>query len=332
MKKEDFIEASSYLRVLEKKLLGDDGMNRAADAANASETLKLISQNSGYDFSTLEKPEDYEMALKDELKKTYEMLYNLSGRREIIDIPAAKYDFHNLKAALKAKHLGAEWERLFFSVTDLSAQAVEALVKNGKKDDVPVYVAEAVSDADGAFAETNDPQMIDIIMDRHMFKHMLSLCRKLDNAFITEYVKLSIDFSNIRTLMRVKNMQKGTRFLSECLIEGGLTDKDAFVAGYDKPPESLAAAFQYKHFGDAVALGLEDYAKTKNFSGLEKHLDNCLIDYVKGTKFLSYGAEVLFAYLISKENEVRQIRILVTGKINGVPFEALKERLRDNYA
>jgi V/A-type H+-transporting ATPase subunit C len=45
-----------------------------------------------------------------------------------------------------------------------------------------------------------------------------------------------------------------------------------------------------------------------------------------------YGPETVFAYIAAKENEIRQARIILTCKANGVSPDVLRERLRDNYA
>lgn len=327
------MEASAYLRVLEKRMLNSDSINRIADAPNASEALRLLSQNSEFEFSSLKRTEDYEDVLKSELKKTYDLLYKLSKSREVIDIPASKYGFHNLKVALKSKYTNKEADYLYSDITDLNLDVVKDFVFNGeKKDELPEYIVNAVEETESSYAENKDPQGIDIVLDRHMFAYMLTLCDKIQNDFITEYVRLSIDFHNIKALMRIKNMQKGSRFLNESLIPGGLTDTNFFLENYDKSPDTLASVFYYKHFGDVMQKGIESYNKTGNYGNLEKLFDNCLIEYVKKAKYVAFGAEVLFAYIISKENEIRQIRILVTCKNNNMQIDTLKERLRDNYA
>lgn len=333
MKVEDFVEASAYMRVLEKKMLDNAAMIRISEAANALEALRQISQSSEYDFSSIKRTEDYEAVLKSGLKKTYDLLYKLSAHREIVDVPAAKYDFHNLKVAVKSKYTGKSMSYLYSDITDLSAKDIDAYVLNDEKSDtLPDYILKAVSDTEISYAESKDPQQIDIVFDRHMFARMLDLCKIIESEFITEYVRLSIDFYNIKTLMRVKNMHKGTRFLNECFISGGLTDTDFFLVNYDKSPDMIASVFYYKYFGDIMSKGIESYNKTGNFSSLEKLFDDCLIEYTKKSKYSAFGPEVLFAYILSKENEARQIRILVTCKNNNMRMETLKERLRDNYA
>lgn len=323
MKSEDFVEASGYLRVLEKRMLNSGSVERIIDASSASEVLKLLSQNSEYDFSGITRTEDYEIVLKAGLKNAYDLLYKISPKPIIVDILAAKYVFHNLKVALKSKYLNKNMDYLY---SDIPRVGIDL---NG---DAPEHIKTAASVAIKTFDETNNPQDIDIILDKHMFGYMLDLCEQFQNDFITKYVQMSIDFYNAKTLMRAKEMQKDRRFLNECFVAGGLISASFFLENYDKHPNELAPVFYYKYFGEVMKESFAAYEKQGNYSTMEKLFDNFVLEHVKQAKYIAFGPEILFAYLVLKENEVKQIRILVTCKNNNIPIEALRERLRDNYA
>ena len=55
------------------------------------------------------------------------------------------------------------------------------------------------------------------------------------------------------------------------------------------------------------------------------------MEYIKKAKLLCFGFEPILAFLIGKEYELQAVRIILSGKINGVPVEIIKERLRDMY-
>jgi V/A-type H+-transporting ATPase subunit C len=122
------------------------------------------------------------------------------------------------------------------------------------------------------------------------------------------------------------------KFLKEALCAGGKIPKAEIFGHFDKTPAVIAEVFAYKYIGKIMKAALENYEKTGDFSNLEKLLDNFLMDYVKKSKFISFGPEVLMSYIVSKENEARQIRIIMSCKINNIPSGELRERLRDNYA
>ncbi len=333
MKTTDFAEATGYLRAVEKKILTGAGFERIIDAPSCDEALKMLSQNSELDFSSLERAEDYEIVLNSELKRVYDMLYNLSPKKELVDILAAKYDFHNIKVAIKAFFLNEDYERLFIKVTELDTKEILDLVAGGDEKSLPPYICETVRLAKENFEETKDPQLVDILLDKLMFYHMYGLCEQLENEFITEYVLTQIDFFNLKLMLRVKNMQKGIKFLDYAIAEGfGTVDKDLYLDSYEKPVENIADGFSYKYFGQIMQETVENYEKTGTFSAIEKLADNFVINAIKQAKLVAFGPEPVFAYIIAKENEIKQIRMLITCKANNISMDTLKERLRDNYA
>ena len=55
------------------------------------------------------------------------------------------------------------------------------------------------------------------------------------------------------------------------------------------------------------------------------------MDFAKASKAVTYGPEVLLAYLISKEQEIKNLRIIFISKLNGLSKEFTKDRLREAY-
>lgn len=80
-----------------------------------------------------------------------------------------------------------------------------------------------------------------------------------------------------------------------------------------------------------MSLIIEEYKNTSSLSNFEKYVDDYLMDLIKETNSINYGAEVIFAYLIAKEVEIKNLRLVLVGKVNDLPFEFIKERLREVY-
>ena len=333
MKNEDFSEASVTVRVLEKRLLSEKAARRVLEAPGFPEALKQIEQDSEYSFSGLKNPKDYETVIKEELKRVYALLYSMTEHRAVIDAATAKYEFHNLKVALKAKYLGKGFGRLYSDMPGITPPAkIEALINGENPEELPEYLKKAAAQAEEAYNNTKDPQYIDISLDKSLYARTLDLSEQTGSGFISEYVRMSVDFQNCKTLLRAKNMNKGARFLEDAMIEGGLTDIKFFVNNFSKPVDALPAAFFYRYFSGEIKRGLEGYQRLGNYAELEKIFDDRLIDHIKKAKYVGFGPEVLFAYALSKENEARQIRILAACKLNQAGFDKSGERLRDNYA
>ena len=48
-------------------------------------------------------------------------------------------------------------------------------------------------------------------------------------------------------------------------------------------------------------------------------------------KYESFSVGPLLAYLLARQNEIKTVRIILTGKQNEFPDEAIRERIREMY-
>ena len=333
MKDSDYAEATGYIRAVEKRLLNTAGLERVLAAPSAADALRLLSQTGAYDFGMCKRPADYEDVLKGELRRVYEMMYKLSPAPDAADILSLKYDFHNVKAVLKARYAGQDASGFLYDVTRTPPEAVTKAVASGDTGDLPGHLADAVAQGKAAFEATGAPGPIDLALDRLMFAEMRRRADRLGSALILEYVQKAIDLYNMKTLFRVRAMgdRAGRGLLRSALAGGGGIAPGDYVDWLPKSDDAVAAAFHFKFFGDAVKIGLEDHDRSGHWALLEKLSDDILLEHVKKAKYVVFGPEPLFAYLCAKENELRQIRVILTGKLNRLPGDEIQKRLRVCY-
>jgi len=309
--------AAGFLWEIEKKLLTRDQWQRAIDSSTADEAIRILGDD--YSFNELEHVESYEQALQHKLAETYRQMYTLSPKPELVDILNLKYQFHNLKVLVKASVSVHANQNSAYALSTVSAISPEDMVKS----DSPNYLREAYSEMERAYSVNHDPQTIDIESDSRMFKQMLILCECLECTFITTYVKTLIDMFNLKLLMRAQRMQRDSTFLSNSLQMGGLTDHNQLLDFYDKPFSEFAAQFAYKYFGDILKQAADSYDETIGFSTLEKLCDNLLMTLLQRSKYLPIGPEMIFTYILVRENEISRIRMLLACKVNGIPNDVL---------
>lgn len=51
----------------------------------------------------------------------------------------------------------------------------------------------------------------------------------------------------------------------------------------------------------------------------------------KSSKYITFGPEPIFSYIVAKETEIKNLRIIMVSKTNGISPEAIRERVRDLY-
>ena len=66
-------------------------------------------------------------------------------------------------------------------------------------------------------------------------------------------------------------------------------------------------------------------------SAFERWCDNKMTDSMRSQKYESFSVGPLLAYLLARQNEIKTVRIILTGKQNEFPDEAIRERIREMY-
>ncbi|AQM61051.1 V-type ATP synthase subunit C [Clostridium baratii] len=327
-----FTQVIPRLRVLETRLLDKAKIDRMIDGDSANEALKVLQESEYAGVMTgVKRPEDYEMVLARELKRVYELMYDASPVKSLVDIMGIKYDYHNIKVILKGMFLQKDFSHMLIPVGMIDVQTLKHSIENNNLGDLNETMKEGIIKAKEVFEETKDPQVIDIILDNTMFKEMREIAKQIDDKFVDKYVKVTIDSTNIKTLLRVKKQKKDKDFLEEVIIEGGEIDKDTLISMLHDAPENISNKLAFTDYGEMIKLGIEDFTKSGSVNELERLVDNYIMNMMKEAKYIPFGVEPLLAYIYAKETEIKIVRIIMVGKLNNISGEVIRERLRDIY-
>jgi V/A-type H+-transporting ATPase subunit C len=69
----------------------------------------------------------------------------------------------------------------------------------------------------------------------------------------------------------------------------------------------------------------------KSPSAFECWCDNLIISHIQTQKYNSFTLSPLAAYILAKENEIKTMRIVLSGKRNDISDHSIRERLREMY-
>lgn len=332
MDRMDYIQAASRTKVLETRLLSRARIERMVDAKDMEEVLKILGETEYSNvMGGITRVEDYEKILSSELKRVYELMYEMSKDRVVVDLLALKYDYHNLKVLVKEKILNQDFSDMYvpISTTDFLKLRSDYLTDNLK--DIEPKIKEALDVVEKDYNKNNDPQRIDILLDRYYFNHLYDLAVETDIPLFIKYVKDLIDFTNIRTLIRVKKQKKDMKFLEEALIPSGNISKEELVLSLSDTIDVIINKYKDYDISPEIKKGLEIFQNTSRLSELEKLMDDYLMELNKPSKYINFGPEPLFSYIVAKETEVKILRIIMVSKLNRLSPEDIRERLRDLY-
>ena len=332
MSENKYLYSVTRIRALETKLLDKAKIERMIEARNADEIIKILYETEyANSISEMKSVEDYESVLSKELSNTYKLLSEISPVPELTNLFQLRYDIHNLKTLLKSSYLDEENDELLSEIGTIPVQQLKGMVKDKNFVDLDPVLRKCVEEVVGEFTVNPDPQLIDVALDKGLYNLMYKVARDNKSSFLTDYISAQIDLINIKSLVRVKSMGYGREFLKKVILDNGKLDYAFFSDIFDESLETLIDRLAYKDYGKVVEEGITNYIKTKSLTKFEKLSDDFIFELAKKGKFVAFGIEPLIGYLMAKENETKIIRMIMVGKINEIPNELIRERLRDVY-
>lgn len=327
-----FTQVVARLRVLETRLLDKAKLDRMIDSDSADEAIKVLHETEyGAVMTNVKRAEDYEDMLSAELKRIYHEAYDMSPSKELVDIMSMKYSYHNAKVILKGMFLKEDFSHMLIDIGKEDVQKMKSIIENNNFSELKGNMRKAVEETIADFESKEDPQRIDVILDKYMFEEMKDIAKALDDKFTKKYIEALIDLTNIKSLLRIKKQNKGRDFLLSVVIDGGKINNDVLIALLTDATENIPGKLSHTDYVEILKNGVEDYIKNSSVSLLEKLIDNYIMEIMKEAKFIPFGGEPLLAYIYAKETEIKVIRIIMVGKLNNISSEVIRERLRDIY-
>jgi V/A-type H+-transporting ATPase subunit C len=328
----DFLYASARIKALETKLLGKSTIDRILEADGAEEALKVLSDTDyGSDIAEMNNIYDFEKVLLNSMKRSYKAVEDSLKDSRYIRFFTLKQDYHNLKVLFKSKILNTSGSQYFSPLGKVPLEEMEKLTEEDASALVPESIKNAYRSAVNAYETTQDPQQIDLVLDKALYEELDKLVKSTKSAMLKSYFEALVDLTNIKTLIRLMQMKADIRLLERALLPGGAITKDTFEKLYGEPVQTIVDSFASSTYQKVVEVGLSSWSNTGSLAVYERLADDYLLNLARKGLYKPFGEETVIGYLAAKENEAKILRILLVGKINRIPTEMIKERLRDVY-
>lgn len=323
-----FAQSIARIRFLETKMLDKAKIEALVEANEFSDVIRMLQDSQYGEYVNMP---SYESGLKKALEDFYADIYKMIPVKQIMDILKARYDGHNIKALIKGKYSDTDVDSILIDTGTIPLQSLAAMIKEENFRDMPKTLRKYVEISIENYKNFQDPQNIDITIDNGIYSYMLEICADSGTEYTEKIVKLMIDIINIKSFIRVKAQQRDRDFLMKVFIKGGNLDFDIFGNNLNDSLENFSNKIMHTDYFKWVKEGLSEYIKNGDLGSIEKYADNFIIEYIKKTKLVSFGPEPVIAYVLARENEIKAVRIILTGKKNGVRPDTIRERLRDLY-
>jgi V/A-type H+-transporting ATPase subunit C len=317
-----FLNEKNLTSIIESKSLGDfkESLNSSKDYNVSGETTFEVQQS-----------------LDNNLIKAVEMMQNDSSKKmnEFYKVYLQKVDLYLIKKELKNKitnntveeksvsqALLLETKKFLTDLSETEKENITSVIKNyGFSDEI----IDLVSKED-----------IDFLIFNNMFdKFMINLFEQLKVPYKCEngkkrFIKTMIDAINIKNVSRCKQLGYDKETCMKIFLGEGqeiakwkyeeLSDMD----GVSQVISGLEGTSYYNILKDSI----EDYNKEKSVQVLENALDSLFLKLVKDISIENYSTiGPTIRFLVSKEFEVQNLKIIAKGIGEGISSELMKPLL-----
>ena len=328
---EEYAYALGVLKSRENKIISKKHMMELAGVADLDALLKGLS-DTGYGpyLNRANTPLEYELAVEKALAEEISEARSLLSPKKhwVIDVFLLKYDFFNLKIFLRAKLFGRKLQAQSFSVLgSITPEEFVSLLEKEDEETMKFFeekgLGYVVGNALTIFKKSNDIVRVDNYIDKAMFSKILEMIpRDVEGNFFRNYWKVVIDSFNLLSYLRLKREGRESSF-KDYFIHGGnleVSDFEEFSIGKSPVAE----------LWDSVK---DEFEKSSSLTMFEMRMRAYLQKFAKETKLLkSMAPETVAGYLLEKEHEAQNIRLIIALKEKGVDPKIIEKLVSDSYA
>ena len=329
-----FAQVNTEISIHESSFLSPaqyEQLLRASTSESRSAALEGTAYNPNHeqltDLNTIER------FLMKHLFAEYTWAFEVSPTSALVEFFTLKYTYHNLKVLLKHKATGLNLKHLLIPVGSYSLDMLEQLITTFSAEYCPKLMVDEIEATWAEYQDYQDVRVLEIGMDLAYFAHLKRLESEFEDERLKQLVRLTIDFYNATTVQRAIRHQKPHSFMTQLLSdEGSLTSAEWIelaekgdLAGWFSKVNPLEFDAELRTYEEKMRSG-----KLTNLE-LEYLADLVQFKLLEQGRFETSGPLPLARYLLGKELEVKNLRLILTGLTNQLPVEIIKERMRPIY-
>jgi V/A-type H+-transporting ATPase subunit C len=340
---ERYAFATAYLKAAESRVVTSQHLEGMLRASNLSEALEVIQDTDIGSYlrqRTNDKFDDFDALLWEYLQ---EHAGHLEGLRHLPDEMntilrkhAVKYDVLNIKAALqgivaqkKARMIPVGVICSCGLLDELSnVEQIEGLIEILRRCGLERY-GDILGEAKERLGDVKSRLVLECELDKAYYQDMLAAAKNLNEGhLLTRILGFIIDFRNLQMILR--SVARGASHeVMECTLSGGYLLSGEIISellSLKLPdiPGKLKDTFYYQ-VGQEVLL---NYEKTHSLTVVEEVINKHKFQLLKDILMpKTMSSLVIVWYLILKEMELRNLRLVAKSLLDSISLDGAKNLL-----
>ncbi|MEM1484051.1 V-type ATPase subunit [Oscillospiraceae bacterium PP1C4] len=314
--------AVARIRSKEMALFNAQTIEQLLAAKSYDECLRLLADKG---WGGMDSHPNAESLLAQEREKTWNLMGELVDDLSVFDVFLYANDYHNLKAAIKLVCTDTDDSGLFISHGTIDSKVILDAVKEHNFSLLPEAMQAPAEEAYSALLQTHDGQLCDIIIDKAALEAIYAAGKASKNELIEKYAELTVVAANMKIAVRCNRTGKSVDFIKRALATCDTLDIPKLAHTAAESAEAICDYLASTDYAAAVT------ALQQSPSAFERWCDNVIIEYIRPQQFQAFGIGPLAAYILGRENEIKSVRIILSGKLNELPEASIRERVREMY-
>lgn len=319
----DYTFAVARIRALEAGLFGAAVIDQLMGCKTEEACLQVLQEKG---WGGLDAPaNNAEAMLKVETGKAWEVMKQLNVDLSAFDVLFYPHLFHNLKAAIKQVCVEEKNPYIFYDDATLSGEELMNIIRERNYCKLPQNMAKAAEEAYETLLHTRDGQMCDLIIDRATLDAIYEAGRSSQEPVVRQYAETAVALADIKIAVRCARIGKPLDFVQRAISPCGSFSAEGLARAAINGEDSVKTFLLTTEYADAVP------ALEESLSAFERWCDNRIIYTIKPQQYVSFSIGPLVAYVLARENEIKTVGIILSGKANGLSDESIRGRVREMY-
>lgn len=321
MSVEMYAYAVARIRTKEMELLTKQDMEQLLITKTYDEAKRLLSEK-GYGVNESEAVEELFVR---EREKTFDLIEELIKDMSVFHVFLCGNDYHNLKAAIKEICTRSNVPGIYSNNGTIDPAKIKEALSESNYEILPEDMRSCAKEAFEVLLKTKDAQLSDVIIDKASLEAMDKAAKKSKNELLIDYANHKIVQADIKIALRSEKTGQSYEFLDRALVESSVLDIKELKLCALSGEEAIHEYLKKTSYSDAVP-----HLK-KSMWEFDKWCDDYFMEKLKPQKYNPFTLSPIIAYFLAKENEIKSIRILLSGKRNMLSEDVIRERLREMY-
>lgn len=287
------------------RVVSESGFGKGAEAASVYEYEKLVSADEA----------DIDGFIREYAPSRAEAAYLLSPR-----------DFHNAKAAVKARFGGLGTENMLAPAGLIPAEEIIDCVNSDSYAPLGSVLGEAVKEAVSLFSDEHGAEVsgaeIGMIFEKALYRHLHETSAKM--GLLKKLLEAKADMTNILTVLRSVEEE----YAAKCYVTGGKLTEQQLASLFEEDTEKAVKAFERTPYYDFVKKCISDKAAGLPLTTAERLLESYETEYFTAKKYELKKSQPFLYYVFRRRAENANVRILFVCLLAGMKESEIKRRLR----